>query len=271
MTKEFSKDITSYDLMKTLAVGLMIVDHIGFYFYPEDNWWRVVGRVCVPIWFYLIGYARSRDLGPRMWIGGALLIAGDMVIGHYVLPLNILFTMIIMRLAVDPLMRTAIRTPQSLAPLGALMLTLGLPTMALFEYGTIGLILTATGWLARHESDPDVQASLSRDTINYYWLFAYIAYVIMQVITFGFDQPQFMVMAAGVFFSFGLIYFFKPATYPGLTKGLGSLAGVLRFTGRRTLEIYVAHLLLFKGLALLTQPDRFHLFQWKWLMMADGG
>ena len=60
-TKTLSSYLTSYDLLKTLALVLMVIDHIGYFFYPEEMWWRVLGRLSVPIWFFLIGYANARD------------------------------------------------------------------------------------------------------------------------------------------------------------------------------------------------------------------
>ncbi len=49
MNKILPRDLTSYDLLKTLAVILMIIDHVGHHFFPDEMWFRVVGRLCVPI------------------------------------------------------------------------------------------------------------------------------------------------------------------------------------------------------------------------------
>ena len=74
MTKNLPRDLTSYDFLKAVAVLLMVIDHVGFYFYPDQQWFRVFGRLCVPIWFFLIGYARSRDLSLYLWGGMILLV-----------------------------------------------------------------------------------------------------------------------------------------------------------------------------------------------------
>ena len=55
MDKALPKNITSYDLFKTLALVLMIADHIGFYFYPNELWLRAFGRLSAPMWLFLIG------------------------------------------------------------------------------------------------------------------------------------------------------------------------------------------------------------------------
>ena len=41
--RKLPQELTSYDLLKTLAVVTMIIDHIGLYFFPDDVGWRIVG------------------------------------------------------------------------------------------------------------------------------------------------------------------------------------------------------------------------------------
>ena len=38
-------EITSYDLLKAAAVIIMIIDHVGYYFFIDEMWWRAVGRI----------------------------------------------------------------------------------------------------------------------------------------------------------------------------------------------------------------------------------
>lgn len=59
------REVTSYDLLKCAAVIIMVIDHVGFYFYPENLWFRAVGRIGFPVWFFLVGYARGRDIPPQ--------------------------------------------------------------------------------------------------------------------------------------------------------------------------------------------------------------
>ena len=69
-SKTLPSSITSYDILKTFAVLTMIIDHIGLYFFPDEMWWRVIGRLSFPVWLFLIGYAQSRDI-PKLLILGA--------------------------------------------------------------------------------------------------------------------------------------------------------------------------------------------------------
>lgn len=51
--------------MKTFAVLCMLIDHIGFLFFPEQVIWRMIGRLAMPIFAYNIArgarYTRSMN------------------------------------------------------------------------------------------------------------------------------------------------------------------------------------------------------------------
>lgn len=266
MQKILPKEITSYDLLKTYAVLLMIADHIGYYFYPDEMWWRVFGRMCVPVWFFLIGYARSRDMGPKLWIGGAILLAGNFLAGMSILPFNILFTMIIVRLMIDSVAKGIFQHEKVFWAVCAMMVVLILPTALLYEYGTQSLIVALYGYMLRHREDMNI----SRSLIDRYFAFALVMFVFPQWLMFGtFNNVHFAVLCAGILVVMAALSGFRPQTYPRLTAALPGFAGAaLRFTGRRTLEIYVAHLLLFKALGVMTQPDRFVFLDWKWFSLT---
>src|SRR5262245_51986648 len=112
--KTLPKDLTSYDLLKAEAVIIMIVDHIGFYFYPDQLWYRAVGRIGFPIWFFLVGYAQSRDISPKLVGGALILLVANMFAGMSIFPMNALVTIMLMRLALDGIMKDALRNLNSL-------------------------------------------------------------------------------------------------------------------------------------------------------------
>ena len=51
-----------YDLLKTIAILLMIIDHIWYFFFPEEIMWRIIGRISMPLFLFLVGYNRSGTL-----------------------------------------------------------------------------------------------------------------------------------------------------------------------------------------------------------------
>jgi len=44
------------DLLKLIAIILMIADHVGLYFLPEVQLLRAVGRYSMPIFCFFAGY-----------------------------------------------------------------------------------------------------------------------------------------------------------------------------------------------------------------------
>ena len=255
-----TKDITSYDLLKTFAVIFMIIDHTGYYFFQDDNWWRVAGRLCVPVWFFLIGYARSRDLGLKMWVGMGVLVLASCVSGGSLLPLNILATMLVIRFVIDPIMMRVQMNHQALWPLSVCLLFMTFPTSYLFEYGSLAIIMAMFGWLVRHQHE---YPGGVRQTQAFFF-FAYASFVVMQVILFGFKDNQIMVLAGGILAVMCVLMAFRPVTFAGTGDGMsGVLWAPVRFMGRWTLEIYVVHLVVFHALGSIFFPERFPLFDWK--------
>ncbi len=257
-----TKDITSYDLLKTFAVIFMLIDHTGHYFFEGDLWWRVAGRMCVPVWFFLIGYARSRDLGPRLWVGAVVLVLVSGVTGENMLPVNILGTMLVVRLVIDQVMLRSQAHEQALWQVSVFLFLLSFPTSYLFEYGSLAIIMAMFGWLVRHQYEypQGVQQT------HYYFFFAYAAFIFLQVIAFDFRGNEVIVLAGGILAIMFLLMFFRPVTFPGTGQGVkGVLLAPVRFMGRWTLEIYVVHLVFLKFLGSILYPDRFVLFSWRLL------
>ncbi len=259
--KDLPWEITSYDLLKMAAVLLMIVDHIGHYFFVDEMWFRVFGRMCVPMWFFLIGYARTRDIGKHMWIGMGLLVAANFVTGMGIFPLNILATMIFVRLVIDAVASRAARDKEIMAGISIIVVFLSLPTAAVWEYGTLGLLFAMLGWFMRN---PDKLQFKIKGVVEAYILIMCVgAFGFIQAyMYFGFNDAQAAVLFAGLALVMLWLYRFRPGTYPKTSAALpGFVTVVAQFFGRRTLEIYVAHLIVFKFAALYLGDERFAWFR----------
>lgn len=254
--KILPEELTSYDVLKALAVLLMVVDHIGSYFYPEELWLRVIGRACVPMWFFLVGFARSRYIGPPLFVGIALLTLADILTGRSVLSITILLTIIVVRLVIDRVGAISLRKDTGYWAMIALMVALCLPTMMLMEYGAQGVILALLGYYVRARMDGDVRVTSS--FLIRHTLVATAFYALMQTGVFGFAQAQFLVMATLVAAVMVCLHNFRPVTFAGTAQGGRKwLALPVRLIGRHTLFIYVAHLLVFKFAVLYFWPERF--------------
>ncbi len=259
-------DLTSYDFLKFLAIVLTIVDHVGHYFYPEENMFRFFGRFCVPIWFFLIGYSKGRNVGSDMWGGAIILVIASIIAGMAIFPLNILFLMLLIRLTLDPIMNWLSDSVTRLVLLSVPLLLLAMPSYFVMEYGTSGFILAILGYMVRHK---DCFAK-NRGVILGYVTFSSISFAFLQNLSYGFSQDQMIFLSGGLFALTYLLTMFKPMVFSNLTSSLPkAVTTVLQLFGRRTLEIYVLHLVLFKFIALVINPERFSLFEWEWLTTGD--
>ena len=249
-----SRVLTAHDLLKTLAIVLMVVDHLGYYFFPENEWFRVFGRMCVPIWFFLIGYANARRVQPDIWLGAGVLVVSNVLAGEYLLPLNILFTLAAARIWMDTVMARALRSHEAMAGVFLIMLFLALPSLAFFEYGTLGMLFAMFGYLRRHREsitlNPWALAGFAAGSVI---LYVFVQALLMESLT----AAQFWTMLAGVSGVCVLLFLFRPHLFPVFSRRARIATLSLQWIGHHTLSIYVVHLLVFKLLAMVLSPERF--------------
>ena len=261
-SKVSTENLTSYDLLKSLALVLMIIDHTGFFFFPGNDWFRVLGRASMPIWMFLIGYARSRDLSNPLFIGAGLLIVVNFVLGGSVFPLNILVTIILMRLALNPVASVVFRNWET-AIYGAVALSV-LTTISFwfFEYGVCALMIALCGYAFRNTEI--VNLSLRAKKIFFGYSLGFYAFFQMMLFQMPKFESQVMVMLiAGTGL---LLYHFRGREVAETEEKLPMpVVSVLKLGGRYTLEFYVAHLILFKLAACLLGLAAYDWFAWDWL------
>lgn len=245
--KPLPEAITSYDLLKTLAVVLMVVDHLGYYFFYDDPWWRAVGRVGFPVWFFLVGYSTGRAVPARLIAAAVIVLAANPLVGLALLPLNALFTIIAFRLVLDHLMRFALHGRTRLWAVSAALAAIAMPSCVLTEYGTLGLTTAMFGYLVQHRK------TLNNESLVLpFMIFALLSFVIYQQKLYEFTASQFTVMALLTTAMHIMILQFRPHTFQGMTAACPrALTAVIQLCGRSTLEIYVVHLIAFGVLAVM--------------------
>jgi hypothetical protein len=256
LQKNIPMTLNSYDLLKVAALLLMIVDHIGYYFFPEDNWPRVFGRLCVPVWCFLIGYARTRDFDFRMLLATFFLFLANFYSAPYVMPLSILLGMLITRLVIDRVANAMLKNVEVYSGLIILFTFLILPTGLIVEYGSLILLFALLGWLVRAEQD-------GHEKVTKLIIYSHIAactvvFTICQQLNFGFDNLQTQVLMWGTLLVSLCLRHFHMVQFAGTDRGLaGLLSAPLKWAGRHTLIIYLCHLLIFKYLGTIVNPDFF--------------
>ncbi|PCK00479.1 MAG: hypothetical protein COA45_01485 [Zetaproteobacteria bacterium] len=265
MRKVLPKELTSYDLLKALAIILMITDHVGHHFYPDEMWFRILGRLCVPIWFFLVGYAKTTELPKRLWIGGLIVAVSGIVAGQYLMPLNILFTIIVLRYLRGGLVRNGLHSPDALRGIFLVILFMGLPTAILFEYGTMSMLFVLFGYIVRHKEE--VYEKIEPQYVKIFVAISFFSFFLIE----GLGLPAVSAsQAMAMFFGFvgvgWTLWNFRGAVYVDASHHMApSIIKVIQFMGRRTLEIYVVHIVIFRAVAMILYPDRYKFLDWHYV------
>ena len=260
MPRYLNPNLTSYDLLKSLAVLLMILDHTGYFFFPANEWFRVVGRASMPIWFFLVGFARSRDLSKPLWICAFLLLAAKIVAGSAILPLNILFSIIFVRYVIDFIAPIIFKNWEVLTYGTFLIAALSVLFYFIIEYGTIGLLIALCGYLIRHWNDFDLTDRAKKMFLGTVTGLYAISQILIFHMVMSKGEQQAMVVIIG---AVGLmLYMFQPREVPEIEEKLPRfVVSALQFGGRYTLEIYTAHLILFLFASILLGTRNAHWLQ----------
>ena len=262
ISSRYPRELTSYDFLKAAAVIFMVIDHAGFYLYEDDTWMRVIGRLCVPIWFFLIGYARTAEIPRVLWLGALVVMASCLISGIYILPLNILVTIIVARLLRDDLARHALHNAETLRGMYLILVLAYLPTSILFEYGTLGFLFVIMGLMVRNWEE--VSQQIAKPYLILYVAMSFAAYWLLQgAIASEIAGPQILFLTAGLFLVALVLMKFRLVTFPKLTSGIGSMAAIVRILGRRTLEIYIFHIIVLRVAAAYLFPEKFPFMELK--------
>jgi hypothetical protein len=247
-TKILPPTVTTLDLIKCFALICMVIDHIGFYFFPDQMWLRAVGRFGgAPVWFFLIGYAQSRHIPNTWFIGAVILASSDFLLFQHMFPLNVLMTLLFLRLGIDHIMNFLLRSRYIFWFISILLAFCYMASNMVIEYGTLAVLSAIAGYMARHREKLFELSSVTKYDFIGFCVFITIANAMLQTAVFGFDQAQFIFVGFGLSVFLYVLVTMKSTTFPQF--GFGVMAKSIQYTGRHTLEIYVAHLVIFKVLA----------------------
>lgn len=155
-TSSFSSPATSpfnrWDALKLLALISMTIDHVGEYFFPENQWFRVAGRFAMPIFLFLVGYAGAKPITARYCIWMLAPIAIDAMLGEPIMPLNILVTIFFCRYGLQKMEESG--APRRLWPGWFFLIIPVIPmTSLLSDYGTVSFLMALAGYYKRHENN----------------------------------------------------------------------------------------------------------------------
>lgn len=245
--KETARAVDSTDWLKTAAILVVVIDHVGLFFIEDDTWWRVAGRMAAPIFFFLIGYSR-RTSTPWTWlaIGAGLTFLESWGNGWAWVPVNILVSFAAIRWCRPLLDRLASGSLPVFGLLLAGLVALHPLAERALEYGTVGWLWALLGLCQREFADNGGQWAYRR-------LAAAItvapAYVWFEQAAFEFAPFPTTVVALGTVILCLWLCSFRRGPSP--VQPPWPATSMLHFTGHYTLEIYAIQLAASEVLGIL--------------------
>lgn len=165
--------VSSTDWLKLVGIAAFLIDHTGLFFIEDDEWWRILGRIAAPIFFFLIGFARSRNI-PLSWIVWGVILTGIdwWMDGDFTL--NILLNFAFSRLALRLLDKAEHKSLPWFLGAAALFSILMLPFADfIFEYGAQGWLWALFGYAQRSWRDGHAPFEKMRFAFGFIAAFAY--------------------------------------------------------------------------------------------------
>ena len=251
--------VDNFDWLKTAAIILVSVDHFGYFFIDDADWWSVFGRMAAPVFFFMLGYAQSRIVPLRwIWLGVILTLLDSWNTNWMWVAPNILLSLALIRLARPHVKALLHRYGWVAFVLLVCTLIAVLPLATnVVDYGAEGWLWALFGLCQRMYLDGKSTSKLdgttqSLDTPTHpitqniglmrtlACCVAAVVYVWQEQIGFSFSEIQLIAVVLGVgVMSLGLCLFRRG---PSRFQPPEPIAGVLHFIGWHTLEIYAIQL-----------------------------
>jgi len=247
--------VDNSDWLKTAAILMVMVDHFGYFFMEDPDWWSVFGRMAAPVFFFLLGYAQSRTVPFRwIWLGAVLTLLDSSNNDWAWMAPNILFSLALIRITRPRVKTLILRYGWIAFFLLVCTLVAALPMTAnIVDYGAEGWLWALFGLCQRIYIDgkqaieagtaTQGPAALAPSVGLMRLLACFVAavvYIWQEQLVFSFSQVQLIVVILGVsLLSLGLFLFVRG---PSCIQPPEPIAGMLHFIGWHTLEIYAIQL-----------------------------
>lgn len=233
--------LNSHDLLKAIAIVLMVVDHIGHYFMPDLVVLRWIGRFSFPLFFFLIGYSTHYRFKGDVLIVMLAIVAQDFALHMRVFPINILGTVIATRAILSWVehWRWSRENLIILAILSVLCFPL---SRLLVDYGAFGLLMALCGYFVRTRPfEPLTKGFLA---------VICLAYGGVETIIFGFPIVYTIGFIVGLVVLFWMLYHYRLQLFSRFTD-TNPVAHLIMLLSRYSLYIYAIHLMAFKLMKVL--------------------
>lgn len=163
--------LNSYDIVKLLALLSMIIDHVGDYVFHDSELLRVLGRYAFPAFLFLVGYSANWRIRPDIVIYASLTSLAAALTFHTVFPTNILFGIILTRLAMRWIVTSAVLESREKTITLFIIIVFFYPISTLIQdYGTMCLLFAIAGYLVRTKPQSAPARNFMLSTFSLYIL-----------------------------------------------------------------------------------------------------
>lgn len=138
------------DLLKTLAVISMLIDHIGLYFFPELDLMRMIGRTSMPIFCFFAGYNFHGKPNLLILFLGVLLYMAHTIIFWQFLTTNILIPIFLGQVYIY-YFKNKLSNFYSSLPHVIITASLWTITWFIVDYGSLVITIMILGYIAKHD------------------------------------------------------------------------------------------------------------------------
>ena len=172
--------ITSFDLLKTAATLCLIINHYGFFFDQNAEFFKIIGRFGYLLFIFCFGYNKQFNFNPTLCFLTALMVINSFILEPKTLIFasmlddHILFSVIIAQIFmyfIAPKLKE-----ENIFNWLILLELLALPTGGLFKFGSEGIIICICGYLSA--------TSIAKKKFNLFLIIGLIFYAIIELMKF---------------------------------------------------------------------------------------
>jgi TraX protein len=231
--------LTTHHVIKVVALLIMTIDHMGAYLYPDDLWWRAIGRVTFPVWFFLVGHALTYRTHRDTYLWAVVLLCLNPFLGNEMFPLNALVTILCCQLLLAQVQRRDwfTRCPWTLL-VGCV--ALWFPSYLLMEYGSLGFLYALMGYAVR-------SGKIHTRAGHGVTILALLAFIGGMAMSFDFSTAQMLVAIAGTTLVTMVLVNFthRPVTLAWMPN---TVQRATLFLSRHSLQYYVVHRVILQAI-----------------------
>jgi len=245
----YSKNqLNTYDIAKFIAISFMILDHLGFFLFPDNYVLRGLGRLAFPIFFFLIGYSNKFDIKWNFLIIGAVITIYRGLISGIWVPFDILITAFFVKILMNHLNKKDLLKDKEFISIFALSIIWHLALLLFMAYGTLGLLFAFCGFLKRQHNEGKPQQNL----FLIITLTSFLSMFLQGIFWEHFNDTIEIFFVITVFLIFYL-YNFKLVAI----ENIKFLRNFILFFSRNSLFIYWLHFVVLVYLSVILFPERY--------------